>query len=80
MKITKETIEHIAHLAHLPVTADRELTAELAQIIEYMDAVKDIEGAECSPELYGIMRQDEVILSDVPAQDSAAFTVPKAVI
>ena len=80
MKITKETVERMASLARLPVTADDELTAELAQIIEYMDAVKDAEGAECSPELYGIMREDEVVLSDMPAQDSAAFSVPKAVI
>lgn len=80
MKITKETVERMAALAKLPVTADDELTAELARIIEYMDAVKETEVAEYSPDLYGVMREDEVVLSDIPAQDSVAFTVPKAVI
>ena len=79
MKITKETVERMAALSALPVTADEETVAELARIIEYMDAVKNTEGAECPPELHDVLRDDEVSPADMPPFDEAAFTVPKAV-
>lgn len=79
MKITRETVERMAALAKLSVDVDDGALAELARIIDYMDAVKDTEGAERPPELYDVLREDEVRLSDMPAADESVFTVPGTV-
>lgn len=94
MKITSETIEHVANLARLNLSEGEKerLTAEMANIIAYVDKLNELDTSEVPPTSHvkpisNIFREDiveksfdrEKMLANAPSQDNGCFKVPKVV-
>ena len=94
MKITTELVDYISELSRLELEAGekRDMTAELERIVAYMDVLNrlDTQGVEPMSHVFpvkNVLREDEVapsqerseLLAGVPAPDTEAFLVPKAV-
>lgn len=94
MSINTEMVDYIAELSRLELQAGEKqtMTAELEQIIAYMDVLSklDTTGVEPMSHVFpvkNVLREDEVspsqdraeLLAGAPAPDKEAFLVPKAV-
>ena len=94
MKITTELVDYISELSRLELGAGEKqaMTAQLEQIIAYMDVLNklDTTGVEPMSHVFpvkNVLREDEVIpsqdrtelLAGAPVPDQEAFLVPKAV-
>lgn len=94
MSINTEMVDYIAELSRLELqTGEKQtMTAELKQIIAYMDVLNklDTTGVEPMSHVFpvkNVLREDEVspsqdraeLLAGAPAPDKEAFLVPKAV-
>ena len=94
MKITTELVDYISELSRLELEAGEKqaMTAQLEQIIAYMDVLNklDTTGVEPMSHVFpvkNVLREDEVapsqdrgeLLAGAPAPDEEAFLVPKAV-
>lgn len=94
MSINTEMVDYIAELSRLELQAGEKqtMTAELEQIIAYMDVLNklDTTGVEPMSHVFpvkNVLREDEVspsqdraeLLAGAPAPDKEAFLVPKAV-
>ena len=92
--IDMEMVDYIAELSRLELQAGekRAMTAELEQIIAYMDVLNklDTTGVEPMSHVFpvkNVLREDEVVpsqgrgelLAGSPAGDPEAFLVPKTV-
>lgn len=94
MSINTEMVDYIAELSRLELqTGEKQtMTAELEQIIAYMDVLNklDTTGVEPMSHVFpvkNVLREDEVspsqdraeLLAGAPAPDKEAFLVPKTV-
>ena len=94
MKVTTELVDYISELSRLELESDEKLgiTAQLEQIIAYMDVLNklDTTGVEPMSHVFpvkNVLREDQVspsqdraaLLAGSPAGDKEAFLVPKAV-
>ena len=94
MKVTTELVDYISELSRLELESDEKLgiTAQLEQIIAYMDVLNklDTTGVEPMSHVFpvkNVLREDQVspsqdraaMLAGSPAGDKEAFLVPKAV-
>ena len=94
MKITTELVDYISELARLSLDAEEKesMTAQLEQIVAYMDVLARLDTADVEPMSHvfpvkNVFREDEVVpsqdraelLAGAPASDGEAFLVPKAV-
>ncbi len=94
MKITEEMVDYISLLSRLKLgTEERaKMTAELEQIVSYMDVLNTLDTQDVEPlshvfPIQNIMREDivapsfsrEELLKNTPGGDDEAFLVPKAV-
>jgi len=94
MNLTRESVQRVATLARLRLTADQEaaLTAELDQILSYMDKLNELD--TLNVELFsqaidnpGALREDNVtnqpnadaLLANAPERDETFFRVPKII-
>jgi len=94
MKLTRESVQRVATLARLRLTADEEfaLTAELEQILDYMDKLNELDTLDV--ELFNhvvdnpdALREDKVsnqpnadaLLANAPERDDTFFRVPKII-
>ena len=94
MKITEEMVDYVSTLSRLKLEADERsaMTAELEQIVSYMDVLErvDTQGVEplshvlpvCNvtrPDVVEPSYDREALLKGAPKRDEATFLVPKAV-
>lgn len=94
MNINTEMVDYIAELSRLELQAGekQDMTAQLEQIIAYMDVLNRLDTAGVEPMSHvfpvkNVLREDEVVpsqdraqlLAGSPAEDKEAFLVPKAV-
>ncbi len=94
MDVSKEQIEYLAALAKLRFSESEitEISAELLEIIEYFDTLKELDTSGLEPlshvfPLVNIMREDKVersfdrdlILKNAPNSGTETFVVPKTV-
>ena len=94
MKITTELVDYISELSRLELEAGekRDMTAQLEQIVAYMDVLNQLDTTGVEPMSHvfpvkNVLREDEVVpsqeraelLAGSPAPDKEAFLVPKAV-
>ena len=94
MKITEEMVDYISQLSRLQLPPEEKtaMTAELEQIVGYMDVLNTLETTDVEPlshvfPVKNVMRADQVVpsydraslLAGAPAADKDAFLVPKAV-
>ena len=94
MKITTEMVDYISELSRLELEAGekRAMTAQLEQIVSYMDVLNKLDTADVEPlshvfPVKNVFREDEVVpsqdraelLAGAPVPDGEAFLVPKAV-
>lgn len=94
MKITTEMVDYISELSRLELEAGekRAMTAQLEQIVSYMDVLNKLDTADVEPlshvfPVKNVFREDEVVpsqdrvelLAGTPVPDGEAFLVPKAV-
>ncbi len=94
MKITTELVDYISELSRLELQCGEKqaMTAQLEQIIAYMDVLNKLNthGVEPMSHVFpvkNVLREDEVapsqhrgeLLAGSPAPDGEAFLVPKAV-
>lgn len=94
MNINTEMVDYIAELSRLELQAGekQDMTAQLEQIIAYMDVLNRLDTAGVEPMSHvfpvkNVLREDEVVpsqdreelLAESPAGDPEAFLVPKAV-
>lgn len=94
MKIDTKMVDYIAGLSRLELQAGEKqlMTAELEQILAYMDVLNklDTTGVEPMSHVFpvkNVLREDEVIpsqdrselLAGAPVPDKEAFLVPKTV-
>ncbi len=94
MKITAREVRHVAGLARLELTPgeEREFTAQLNAVLEYMDQLNELDTAVVEPTahvlpLRNVLREDEVrpslpveeVLGNAPEQDQDHFVVPKII-
>ena len=94
MKITAELVDYISELSRLELGAEEKqaMTAQLEQIVAYMDVLNQLDTAGVEPMSHvfpvkNVLREDEVapsqdraeLLAGSPAPDGEAFLVPKAV-
>ena len=94
MKLTRESVQKVATLARLRLTRDEEsaLTAELDQILGYMDKLNELNTLDV--ELFShvvdnpdALREDKVsnqpnadaLLANAPERDQTFFRVPKII-
>ncbi len=94
MKLTRESVQRVATLARLRLTGDEEsaLTAELDQILGYMDKLNELDTLDV--ELFShvvdnpdALREDKVsnqpnadaLLANAPERDETFFRVPKII-
>jgi aspartyl-tRNA(Asn)/glutamyl-tRNA(Gln) amidotransferase subunit C len=94
MAISKQTIEYVAHLSRISL-APQELekfSGQLAQIITFIDTLKQLDVEQVSPTshilpLQNVLRQDiprqslpvAQVLADAPSQQDNLFAVPKII-
>jgi aspartyl-tRNA(Asn)/glutamyl-tRNA(Gln) amidotransferase subunit C len=94
MKITAREVRYVAGLARLELTPgeEREFTAQLNAVLEYMDQLNELDTAGVEPTahvlpLRNVLREDEVrpslpveeVLGNAPEQDQDHFVVPKII-
>ena len=94
MKGTTELVDYISELSRLELESDEKLgiTAQLEQIIAYMDVLNKLDTQDVEPMSHvfpvkNVLREDEVepsqdraeLLAGAPVPDREAFLVPKAV-
>ena len=94
MNINTEMVDYIAELSRLELRAGEKqlMTAELEQILAYMDVLNrlDTTGVEPMSHVFpvkNVLREDEVspsqdraeLLAGAPVPDEEAFLVPKTV-
>lgn len=94
MKITEEMVDYISLLSRLKLKPEEKekMTAELEQIVSYMDVLNALNTAQVEPmshvfPIRNVMRSDSVepsfpreeLLKGAPGGDTEAFLVPKAV-
>ena len=94
MKVTTELVDYISELSRLELESDEKLgiTAQLEQIIAYMDVRNKLDTQDVEPMSHvfpvkNVLREDEVepsqdraeLLAGAPVPDREAFLVPKAV-
>ena len=94
MKVTTELVDYISELSRLELESDEKLgiTAQLEQIIAYMDVLNKLDTQDVEPMSHvfpvkNVLREDQVspsqdraaLLAGSPAGDKEAFLVPKAV-
>ena len=94
MNIGMDMVDYIAELSRLELQAGEKqaMTAQLEQIIAYMDVLNKLDTAGVEPMSHvfpvkNVLREDEVmpsqaryeLLAGSPAGDKEAFLVPKAV-
>ena len=94
MKITTELVDYISELSRLELEAGekRAMTAQLEQIVGYMDVLAQLDTTDMEPlshvfPVKNVLREDEVVpsrdraelLAGAPVPDGEAFLVPKAV-
>ena len=94
MKITTELVDYISELSRLELEAGekQDMTAQLEQIVAYMDVLNRLDTAGVEPlshvfPVKNVFREDEVapsqdragLLAGSPATDGETFLVPKAV-
>lgn len=94
MIVNTEMVDYIAELSRLELqTGEKQaMTAQLEQIIAYMDVLNKLDTAGVEPMSHvfpvkNVLREDEVVpsqdraelLAGSPAGDKEAFLVPKAV-
>lgn len=94
MKVTREVIEHVAGLARLNLTEQEKerLTAEIAEVISYVDKLNELDTADVKPmehviPMKNVLREDKAaksldrdkILANAPSHEDGCFKVPKVV-
>ena len=94
MKITAREVRYVADLARLELTPgeEREFTAQLNAVLEYMDQLNELDTGGVEPTahvlpLRNVLREDEVrpslpveeVLGNAPEQDQDHFVVPKII-
>ena len=94
MKVTREVIEHVAGLARLNLTEQEKerLTAEMAEVISYVDKLNELDTADVKPmehviPIRNVLREDKAaksldrdkILANAPSHEDGCFKVPKVV-
>lgn len=94
MKVTREVIEHVAGLARLNLTEQEKerLTAEMAEVISYVDKLNELDTADVKPmehviPMKNVLREDKAaksldrdkILANAPSHEDGCFKVPKVV-
>ena len=94
MNINTEMVDYIAELSRLELqTGEKQaMTAQLEQIIAYMDVLNKLDTQDVEPMSHvfpvkNVLREDEVepsqdraeLLAGAPVPDREAFLVPKAV-
>ncbi len=94
MTVNTELVEYISELSRLELQCGekQDMTAQLEQIIAYMDVLNrlDTQGVEPMSHVFpvkNVLREDEVVpsqdraalLAGAPVPDGEAFLVPKAV-
>ena len=94
MNINTEMVDYISELSRLELEAGEKqaMTAQLEQIIAYMDVLNKLDTAGVDPMSHvfpvkNVLREDEVmpsqdrgeLLAGAPVPDGEAFLVPKAV-
>jgi aspartyl-tRNA(Asn)/glutamyl-tRNA(Gln) amidotransferase subunit C len=94
MKISLDEVQYVANLARLRLTDDeaREMAGQLDRILSYVDKLNELDTAAVAPTTHAIaivnaFREDEPAaslpreeaLANGPAQNGAAFVVPKVI-
>lgn len=94
MKITAREVRYVADLARLELTPgeEREFTAQLNAVLEYMDQLNELDTGGVEPTahvlpLRNVLREDEVrpslpvgeVLGNAPEEDQDHFVVPKII-
>lgn len=94
MKITEEMVDYVSILSRLklPEEEKKSMTAQLEQIIGYMDVLNTLDTSAIEPmshtfPIKNVMREDvvvpsfprEALLSNAPVPDEEAYLVPKTV-
>ena len=94
MIINTELVDYISELSRLELEAEEKqaMTAQLEQIIAYMDVLNQLDTQNVEPMSHvfpvkNVLREDEVVpsqdraelLAGAPVPDGEAFLVPKAV-
>lgn len=94
MKVTREVIEHVAGLARLNLTEQEieKLTAEMAEVISYVDKLNELDTTDVKPmehviPMKNVLREDKAaesldrdkILANAPSHEDGCFKVPKVV-
>ena len=94
MNINTEMVDYIAELSRLELQAGEKqaMTAQLEQIIAYMDVLSKLDTKDVEPMSHvfpvkNVLREDEVepsqdraeLLAGAPVPNGEAFLVPKAV-
>ncbi len=94
MAVTLKDVEHVALLAQLSFSEEEKarLTAQLNQILEYMEQLNSLDTADVEPlshviELSNVFRTDvnrpslprEAILRNAPVRTEKFFKVPKVI-
>ena len=94
MKITPREVRYVADLARLELTPEeeREFTAQLNAVLEYMDQLNELDTGGVEPTahvlpLRNVLREDEVrpslpvgeVLGNAPEADQDHFVVPKII-
>lgn len=94
MKITEEMVDYVSTLSRLKLEPEERsaMTAELEQIVSYMDVLEQVDTRGVEPMSHvlpvcNVTRPDvvepsydrEALLKGAPKRDEATFLVPKAV-
>lgn len=94
MKITEEMVDYVSTLSRLKLELEERsaMTAELEQIVSYMDVLEQVDTQGVEPMSHvlpvcNVTRPDvvepsydrEALLKGAPKRDEATFLVPKAV-
>ncbi|MFB6351549.1 MAG: Asp-tRNA(Asn)/Glu-tRNA(Gln) amidotransferase subunit GatC [Bradymonadaceae bacterium] len=94
MTIEADDVRHIAKLARIELEDDEieQFQSELADIIEYVDKLEELETEDVEPTTHAILdemvgREDETVeglpredvLKNAPDEDEGQFRVPKVV-
>ena len=94
MKITTEMVEYISQLSRLslPEEEKQAMTAQLEQIVDYMDVLNQLDTTGIEPMSHvfpvkNVLREDVVepsfdralLLDNAPVPDEEAFLTPKSV-
>jgi aspartyl-tRNA(Asn)/glutamyl-tRNA(Gln) amidotransferase subunit C len=94
IKISKDEVTHVAHLARLEFGAEEmeKFTAQLNDILLYMDKLGEVDTAGVEPVTHAIVRKNafredavgaslppEVSLANAPEARGGCFLVPKVI-